>query len=162
MPIRSTLTLSILYISYFITPNASRPRTVPFRTRPRRRPRTKRAFGKQKYAFASSTCVQITRVTRTMRLYSCYTAFVSIHAIHVACCEPIFVVYRRLSDTFYAGASPNVEIRRNRAARSAENGLPEPGALSGRLRHIENSRFLGIYRRKTILICNRVNLMVMW
>ena len=45
---------------------------------------------------------------------------------------------------------------------AGENGLPEPGALSGRLRHIENSRFLGIYRRKTILICNRVHLMVMW
>ena len=45
---------------------------------------------------------------------------------------------------------------------AGENGLPEPGALSGRLRHIENSRFLGIYRQKTILICNRVNLMVMW
>ena len=162
MPIGSTLALSILYISYFITPNASRPRTVSFRTRPRRRPRTKRAFGKQKYAFVTSKCMQTTRAKHTMRLYSCYTAFVSIHGIHVAGCEPIFVVYRRRSDTFYAGASPNAEIRRIRAARSAENGLPEPGALSGRLRHIENSRFLGIYRRKTILICNRVNLMVMW
>ena len=162
MSIESTLALDKIKLWHFVAPNAYRPRTVPFRTRPRRRPRTKRAFGKQKYAFVPSKCVQTTRATHTMRQHSCYTAFVPIHGTYMAGCEPIFVVYRRLSDTFYAGASPNVEIRRNRAARSAENGLPEPGALSGRLRHIENSRFLGIYRQKTILICNRVHLMVMW
>ena len=115
MPIRSTLALSILYISYFITPNAYRPRTVPFRTRPRRRPRTKRAFGKQKYAFASSKCVQITRAKHTMRQHSCYTAFVSTHGTHMAGCEPIFSLYMHRLGTFYAGAPPNAEIRRDRA-----------------------------------------------
>ena len=132
----------------FVVPNARCRRTVPVRARPRRRPRTRRAFDPRKFEFVASKQVHTTRAKHRMRVCPCYTAPSTFNGIPIPGLEPTFMLYARRHACFRTGSFRHAEMIENLAVKSAQNGRTERSTPVGRGRQIEKSGFSEIYSPK--------------
>ena len=148
MHIQRTLPVGKTEPRLFVVPNAHRRRTVPVWARPRRRPRTRRAFDPRKFEFVASKQVHTNRVKHIMRVCPCYTAFGTLHGIPIPGLEPTFMLYARRHVRIRAGSLRHAEIHGNRCVSRTQNGLAERSTRFGRRRQIGKNGFSEIYSRK--------------
>ena len=125
----------------FVVLNGRFRRTVPVRARPRRRPRTRRAFDPRKSEFVASKQVHTARGNHTMRACPCYTAFSTINGIPIPGLGPTFMLFARRHACFRTGFLRHAEIPGNRVVKNTQTGLAKRSTRFGRRRQIEKNGY---------------------